>query len=55
MVSIEGGSEHRLKGINLKWGKYRLWRGNMQNGVAAYKLLVNRNAQIDGESERYAV
>jgi hypothetical protein len=39
MVSIEGGSKHRLKGTNWKWGKCRLWRGNVQNGVAAYKFL----------------
>jgi hypothetical protein len=39
MVSIEGGSKHRLKGTNLKSGKCRLGRSNVQNGVAAYKFL----------------
>jgi hypothetical protein len=27
--------------------------GDVKNGVAAYKFLVNRNVQIGGESERH--
>jgi len=50
MVSIESGSKHRLKGTNLKWGKCRLGTGNVQNGVAAYKFLVDRNAHIGRKS-----
>jgi len=53
MLFIEGGSEHRLKGTNLKWEKCRLGRGNVKNGVATYKFLGDKNAQISGESERY--
>ncbi len=53
MVSIEGGSKHRLKGTNLKWGKCKLWRENVKNGVAAYKFLIDRNVQIGGELERH--
>jgi hypothetical protein len=31
-------------------GKCRLWRGNVQNGVAAYKFLGDRNTHIGGKS-----
>jgi hypothetical protein len=39
MLFVQGGSEHRLKGTNLKLGKCRLGKENVQNGVAAYKFL----------------
>jgi hypothetical protein len=53
MLFIEGDSEHRLKGTNLKWEKCRLWRRIVQNGVAPYKFLRDRNVQIGGELERH--
>jgi hypothetical protein len=37
----------------LKWENCRLWRGNVKNGVAAYKFLVEGNVQIGGELERH--